>query len=110
MSYYMFDDEDGIKLTEEELLYIKELRCGPITHSWRALARKFTRRYPEFMKINGLEDLADREDQLQHFSNVMTPEEKAEMTSWESGNQLLGIDLCTAAMHFFKETVEDGWN
>jgi hypothetical protein len=107
MSFYFFED-DELKLTEEQLLYIKELRCGKIMHSWRALARKFTRKYPEFMKAHKLEEMADREDQLKHFANVMTPEEKAEMTAWESGNQLLGIDLCTAAMKHFKETMEDG--
>jgi hypothetical protein len=27
-----------------------------------------------------------------------------------SGNQLLGLELCTAAMKFLGEKVEDGWN
>jgi hypothetical protein len=36
------------QLTLFQALFIKFLRAGPIRHSWRALAREFTNRYPDF--------------------------------------------------------------
>lgn len=100
---------DGWTYTEEELNQIKELRCGKIMHSYRALARKFTRANPEFVKRNKLEGMADKEDMMKHFAHVLTVKEANEMTPWESGNQLLGQDLCMAAAKFFKEENLDEW-
>lgn len=106
---YFFEDNELV-LTEDQYKYIKELRCGPVMHSWRSLARKFTRRYPSFVEKYKLEEMADKNEHLEMFGFFMEEEEKSAMTTWENGNQLLGIDLCTAAMQYFNESVEDGWN
>lgn len=104
---YILDAETV--LTDDQAAYIKLLRNGPLCHSWRLLARKFTRKYPDFVEKHNLIEMADRDDQLKDYSNYMTAEEKTEMTAWENGNQLLGMDLCSLAMHFYKESMDDGW-
>lgn len=100
---------DGWTYTEEELNQIKELRCGKIMHSYRALARKFTRANPDFVKRNNLEGMADKEYMLKEFAHALTVEEAKEMTSWENGNQLLGQDLCMAASNYFGEEGQGEW-
>jgi hypothetical protein len=107
MGYYL--DLGIFKLTDEQASFVKELRCGKVQHSWRMVARRFTRRFPAFVSEQGLLALADKKDQKGRGWPI-SKKELAKMTDWENGNQLLGVDLCTAAMRHFGEAVEDGWN
>jgi hypothetical protein len=102
-------EHDGFTYTEAELAMIKELRCGKILHSYRALARKFTRANPEFVKRNKLEEMADKEYMLKELAHAITVKEAKEMTPWENGNQLLGQDLCMAAAKYYGEENEGEW-
>ena len=101
---------DDFKLNKDQADYVKLLRCGEVTHSWRSVARHFTRKNPDFVINYDLMDIADRDVMLEHFSHTMSDDEKSVLTKWENGHQLLGMDLCKAAMLFFNETETDGWN
>lgn len=70
------------KLVDEKLAKrIKELRCGPVTHSWRRIAEVIVSEYPN-----------DFDSEL-------------------SGNQLLGMELCTEAAEALGEDPNGGgWN
>lgn len=104
--YQMFD-EDELVLTEEQAEYVKDLRVNRYMNS-RTLARLFTRKFPEFVEKYELQDMADKAEVIKRFG-PLPEEDMAEMTDWESGDQLLGADLCVAAMRFFCEKADDGW-
>jgi hypothetical protein len=106
--YYCLPDK--IALTYDEANAIKKLRCGEIMHSWRSVARYFTRANKEFVLKYDLLVMADGDYEIERYGSLMDADEIAAYTKWESGNQLLGIDLCRAAMLFFDEKDEDGWN
>lgn len=108
-SFYLFPDGE-LKLSKEQAEYIRELRLGPVRRSYRMIARLFTRKYQTFLRDNEMENLKDKDYILKHFKGALTVEEMLSFTDHETGNQLLGIDLCTAAMRYFYETSEDGWN
>jgi len=71
-----------LPLNKEQAEYIKELRCSEPMFSWRAVAREFVDKYPEFSKMHNI----------------------------NGGIQQDGIDLCDAAMGFLGEQTKDGWN
>lgn len=70
------------KLTKEQAEFIKDLRINK-EYSWRAVARDTKNKFPK-MEID-----SDGETY---------------------GNQLDGIALCDAAMRYFNDTIDDGWN
>lgn len=71
------------KLTHFEYLFIKYIRIR-LDGTWRYVSAMYKNRY-----IDG-----------KPFFDGMT----------NGGNQILGMDLCNAAMSYFNETPEDGWN
>jgi hypothetical protein len=70
-------------LTKEQAEFIKDLRVKN-GYSWRSVARDVSAKFPELNVSGNIEE------------------------NW--GNQIDGIALCDAAMKFFNEKVEDGWN
>lgn len=71
------------KLTKEQAEFIRDLRINK-DYSWRAVARDVSGKFPEL----GVEGNVEQ----------------------NRGNQIDGVALCDAAMKFFNETVDDGWN
>lgn len=47
-------NQDEIKLTKEQAEFIKNLRCGLITHSWRSIASKWYVKYKTGLNGNQL--------------------------------------------------------
>lgn len=71
------------ELTIYQALYIKYLRVK-LDGSWRYVATKFQDRYERELSWNAESDF--------------------------NGNQIIGMQLCSAAMILLNEKVEDGWN
>lgn len=72
-----------MNLTLSQALFVKFLRIR-CEGSWRWIASKYQRRYGEKLPWN--EDMTF------------------------GGNQIVGMELCDAAMNLLNESVEDGWN
>ena len=63
---------------------VKQLRVSE-EYSWRGVAGQIAQEYPDIV-------------------------EPFEFGGFVGGNQIDGIYLCEAAMEYFNEEVEDGWN